>query len=620
LLLIFRAENTKIVPAHHRKQAQRSKLTDAHPDSTILSSFPSSVRRLTMTHRKSLRLLIFAPLAASLVAAGVARAQGPDRIPRAIDRARVQTLAHHHPLWAVPANDAGTVPANLKIENLTLVLARSSQQEQAFEQLRADQQNPMSPDYHHWLTPDEIGERFGLSQSDIATLTGWLQSQGLQVTWVAPSRIFIEFTGTAADVSRTFQSELHYYKVNGKELVSVSSDPTIPVALAPVIRSVRGLFTIEERPLHFVTPLESSTPDLTISGGGVTDHDLAPGDFATIYDLPASTTGAGTTIGIVAEARTDVADFNNFKSLTDTTFSNPIEVIPTAYGGVDPGPAYTTSQSCSSSCTLLDDQAEATLDVMRAGSVAPGASLLLVAASSASGGIAVDAQYLIESNPVPAQVMTISFGACELSAGASGVNFWDTLFQQAAGEGISVFVSSGDSGASGCDMAFATPPASPSPNSPNYICSSSYATCVGGTEFNDTSDPTVYWNSSNGLGLKSALSYIPEGAWNEPLNSNSSPQVAGSGGGVSSYITTPAWQTGAGVPVARSGRYTPDVAFSAADHDAYFACFAAGGGSCVNTGSGALPSLVSPAHRRLLPPWPVLPRCLTRASVQRRAI
>jgi subtilase family serine protease len=159
--------------------------------------------------------------------------------------------------------------------------------------------------------------------------------------------------------------------------------------------------------------------------------------------------------------------------------------------------------------------------------------------------------------------------------------------QQAAAEGISVFVSSGDSGASGCDAGLASPPLNPEANSPNYICSSSYATCVGGTEFNDTTNPSSYWNSKNGPGLGSALSYIPEGAWNEPLGENSTPQVAASGGGVSSLIPTPDWQTGTGVPSARAGRYTPDVAFSSSGHDGYFGCFAAGAGSCVVASDGS---------------------------------
>lgn len=542
-----------------------------------------------MTRRKLLQKLHFLAPAAIVIAGVAGHAQTVGSIAQPINPAQAQVLPNHHPLWAVPANDAGAVPANLPLQNLTLVLARSPQQEQAFEQLLSAQQDPTSPEFHHWLTAEAIGERFGLSEDDIAAITGWLQSQGLEVNWVAPSRVFIGFSGTAADVGRAFQTEFHYYNVRGQQRISVATDPMVPVALASAVKSVRGLFTIEDRPFHVIAPQESSAPNLTITSGGVTYHFLAPADFATIYDLPAGLTGAGTTIGIVAEARTDPADFNNFKGLTGSTFSNPTEVVPTAFGGADPGPAYTTQQNCgsSSSCAeLMDLQGEATLDVLRSGSVAPGASLLSVVASSASGGIAVDAEYIVESTPVPAQVMTISFGACESEGGSSGVDFWDTLFQQAAGEGISVFVSSGDSGASGCDANFSTPPADPLPNSPNYICSSSYDTCVGGTEFNDSSNPSAYWSSNNDADLASAFGYIPEGAWNEPLNSDSEPQVASSGGGVSDYILTPSWQTGTGVPTARAGRYTPDVSFSASEHDGYFACFAANGGSCISGPSG----------------------------------
>jgi len=544
-----------------------------------------------MIPRNRLQLALYLPLAAAVFSGSFAAAQASDRLPRDFNSGQVQTLANHHPQWAVAANDAGAVPADLPISNVTLALARSSQQEQALEQLLRDQQDPSSPDYHHWLTPDEIGERFGLSGNDIAVITAWLQSQGLQVSWVSPSRLFVGFTGTAANVGRAFGTELHYYKVNGKQLVSVSSDPTIPAALAPAIRSVRGLFTIEDHPNHFSTPMVSNGPNLTIPDGGTTYNFIAPADFATIYDLPAGVTGAGTTIGIVAEARTNAADFNNFKSLTGSTFPNPTEIIPAAFVGVDPVPAYTSPESCGSNCDLMDYQGEATLDVLRAGSVAPGASLLLVVASADSGGIDDDAQYIIQSNPVPAHVMSISFGLCELAGGSSGVDYWDSLFQQAAAEGISVFVSSGDSGSSGCDAAFVTPPAGPYPNSPNYICSSSYATCVGGTEFNDSTNSSTYWSSNNGTNLASALSYIPEGSWNEPLTSSSTPEVASSGGGVSSYISTPSWQTGTGVPATRSGRYTPDVAFSASGHDGYLGCFAAGDGSCVS-GAGGTPFTV----------------------------
>lgn len=495
-----------------------------------------------------------------------------------VDSSHLQPLLNHHPLWANPANDTGPMADDTTMQALTLVLSRPAEQESAFEQFLADQQNPSSPNYHHWLTPAEVGARFGLADSDIAVITAWLQAQGLHVDWVAPSKIFIGFSGTAADIAHAFQTVMHIYRINGESRISVSSDPMIPTAIGPAIRAIHGLYTIDERPQHIAAAMQSDAPQVTTSNG---THFVGPGDFAKIYDLPASINGTGETIGIVGRSRTDFADFDNFKSIIGASFSDPTEVVPTAYGGVDPGPAYTAPPGPNVS---VGDQGEATLDVLRTGSVAPGAQLLLVVATASSGGIGADAQYLVNTTPIPAQLMTISFGACESSAGPSAVSFWDTLFQQAAAEGISSFVASGDSGASGCDLAFQAPPASPQANSPNYICSSTYATCVGGTEFNDVANPSTYWAVASGPPSISALSYIPEGGWNESWNGTTS-IVASSGGGVSAYIATPPWQMGvAGVPTGNAGRYTPDVSFSSSVHDGYFGCFAAGGASCVVSG------------------------------------
>jgi len=484
-------------------------------------------------------------------------------------------LANHHPQWANPANDAGALSPGQPMDQMFLVLARSPQQEAAFTQFLADQQNHASPSYHHWLTPAEIGERFGPSEDSVAAVTQWLQSQGLRINWTAPSKTFIGFSGTVADVSRAFQTEVHSYRVNGRQLTSIASDPILPAALIQSIKSIRGLYTIEDEPQHHMRVMSSDDPELTFIDGS---HLISPVDFNTIYDVSTSGHGQGQTIGIVGRSRTNFADFQNFGQRAGILIPNPTEIVPTALGGVDPGPAYTAPPS---GVVDLSDQGEATLDVVRAGSVAPLANLVLVVATDSSGGIGVDAQYLVQTTPVPAGIMNISFGACESQAGSAGVNFWDTLFQQAAAEGISVFVSSGDSGASGCDAFFNFPPFDPLPNSPNYICSSSYATCVGGTEFNDTTNPTQYWSPTNGSELNSALQYIPEGGWNEPLYQNTYPLVEASGGGVSTVIPTPEWQTAPGVPTARAGRYTPDLAFSASGHNAYLSCFAAASASCV---------------------------------------
>jgi subtilase family serine protease len=497
------------------------------------------------------------------------QARSASLVTHAVDTLQVRTLGNHHPLWASPANDLGAVAADEQMGTMTLVLGRTAERQKAFAQLLADQQNPASPEYHHWLTPEEIGQRFGVSDSDLDAVAGWLAAEHLQVTYVSNSRTFLRFTGTAGNVGAAFGTELHRYNVNGRQRLSVATEPTIPEALVSAVKVVRGLYEAGDHPLYSASVEASESPEMTSSSG---NHYISPKDFATIYNLGSTYTGTGFTVGIVGEARVYTGDLNNYKSLTQTTFTNPTEVVPTAYGGVDPGAACSTT-TCSAN--YEGAQSEATLDVQRVGSTAPGASIQLVVATDASGGIGVDTEYMVDTSPAPVNVISISWGDCEADANKSDVTFWDTLFSNGAAEGISTFVSSGDSGASGCEAAFTTPD-SQSALSPNYICSSSYATCVGGTEFNDTASPSTYWNGTNGAGYLSAYGYIPEGAWNDSTMT----KVAGTGGGVSSYVATPSWQTGTGVP-GTAGRYTPDVSFSGSQHDGYFGCMAASGGSCV---------------------------------------
>ena len=464
---------------------------------------------------------------------------------------------------------------------MTIVLNRSPQREQAYTQFLQDQQNPASPNYHHWLTPAQIGQSFGVSPRDIAAVTGWLKSQGLQVDSVSNSRQRITFSGPSSAVATAFATEMHYFTVNGENRISVNSEPQIPSALAGVINSISGLYTVKLYPQHKNEPVHAPThnmasdseiagPPGTFSCGGNPCHFIFPADFATIYNVNGVTggiNGAGQTIAIVGRSGVCNSDIANFASAAAVTANIPTVIVPPL--GVTPPPAICTGNASG-------DQSEATLDVTRSGSIAQGAALDLVvsADSQTVNGIGVAATFVVDTPPTPApKVMSISFGGCESQAGLAAVQFWDSLFKQAAGEGISVFISSDDSGAAGCDAAFSTPPANQI-LSPNAICSSSYATCVGGTEFADSANPTQYWSASNGTGFESALGYIPEGAWNEPLNSQNQLQVAGTGGGVSAFIATPIWQVGTGVPSARSGRYTPDVGFSASGHDGYFGCLA----------------------------------------------
>jgi uncharacterized protein (TIGR03437 family) len=511
---------------------------------------------------------------ASLAALFDANAASP--AAAAVDPARRVALVDERPAWANPSADLGSLPANFPIQHATIVLARSPESQRVFERFLASQQQPGSADYHRWLTPVEVGERFGVPASDIAAVAAWLASANLQVESISNGRTLITFSGSAAAVGEAFGARLHRYAVSGEERISVESDPSIPAALAPVIRAVSGLYTVELNPMHGsgAASLPALWADPRYSSGST--HYVFPADFAAIYDLgPAyagGINGTGQTIGIIGRSRVDNTDIEYFQQLSGMAVRDPTVIVPP--NGTDPGAPQTTETSSPS-----DDQLEATIDVARAASVAPGATIDLIVSGSNSSynGIYIASQYAIDTNPVPAQILNLSFGACEDSGSARGVALWDALFSQAAAEGISVFVCSGDSGAAGCDKYFATPPAS-QVLSPNYICSSSYATCVGGTEFADSSKPSQYWSATNGSDHLSALGYIPEGGWNEPLGSGGAPRTASTGGGVSAYIPTPAWQSG--IAPGYHGRYTPDVALSSSAHDGYFLCFAAAGNGC----------------------------------------
>jgi subtilase family serine protease len=537
-----------------------------------------ATRASSTTVRASLYICSLLLVVTSLV--GLGNAQSTNLVVSPVDPANRVALKGHHPIWAGTQNDLGAVPADMKLEQLTIVLNRSPQVEKAFTQFLADQQNPKSSNYHHWLTPVETGQRFGVSAHDIAAVKSWLESQSLTVDSVSNSRVRITFSGTAASVGNAFGREMHYFQVGAEKRISIAGDPQIPAALSGVIKSVAGLYTVKAYPQHHVRAGVELSPEGSFTCGGVPCQVIFPGDFGIIYNIsgvPSGINGAGQKIAIIGRSEVCASDITSFATIASIPTITPTLVVPP---GNPPTAAVCTGTNVSG------DQAEATLDITRAGSVAQGVAIDLVASggTATADGVDIASQYVADTPSLNANIMTISFGGCEASFGSAGVNFYNNVFQQAAGEGISVFVSSGDSGAAGCDASFNPPPASQQLSS-NAICASSYATCVGGTEFADA-NTSLYWSSTNGPGFTSALGYIPEGAWNEP---GTSPFiVAGTGGGVSEFIPTPTWQTGTGVPSARSGRYTPDIAFSSSGHDGYFGCLAAGGACSLQTGVGTV--------------------------------
>jgi pseudomonalisin len=503
-----------------------------------------------------------------------------DRVAHSADFGPKTQLTGHIPDWVTAANQVASQPVDLTAPmHVTVVLHRDPAVEAAFTQLLADQQNPSSPLYHQWLKPRQVGQLFGLTDSDIAAVSGWLTAQGLTVS-VEPNRTMLRVSGSTAAISAAFRISFAYFNAGDKPRLSTTVEPFIPAALTTVVNSIGGLSEIPLHPnSHAIIRRPSASavaasafaqPNLTTTENGSNVFFLTPKDFAVIYDINGVYTAGntGATIGATAQhvaimgqsrvAATDISEYATNVSLGSYNLNTIVP--PASYGGVDPG------------VTNTGDQGEATLDVDRVIGTAPGAVADLLVSTEKSGGIDIGLDYNVNALLDPIQ--TVSFGACESAAGKANTQQDGQFFQQAAAEGITTFISSDDSGVNGCAAAFTPVTAGQTYTaSINYLCSSSYVTCVGGTEFNDTGNPTLYWAAKNGTGMESALSYIPEGAWNEPTgNCNTGTYCpSASGGGASLYIAKPTWQSVTGVP-SDGARDVPDVAFSAASHDGYYAC------------------------------------------------
>jgi subtilase family serine protease len=453
---------------------------------------------------------------------------------------RVPLRGNRHP-FAHSQFEVGTVAPDLEMKSMMLVLAPSPEQQQALESLIAAQRDPASPYYHRWLTPEEFGEHFGPTAEDVQRVASWLQSKGMTVDEVASSRRSIRFSGTSAQIENAFAAGMRQYKINGVLHIANSADPTIPQALAPVVNGVLSLHDFRPRASHSAV---KPTPDVTFGSS----YYLSPGDLATIYDVnPLYTqglTGSGQSVAVVGRSNINQSDISTFRSLFGLPTNAPTVIV----NGTDPG----TSNS--------DELVEASLDAEYAGALAKNATVQFVASSSTAttDGAFLSAQYIVNHNIAP--VMTMSFSLCEAWLGTSGNAFINSLWQQAAAQGITVLVSSGDNGAAGCDSASSS--TAVYGRAVNGLCSSPYDLCVGGTVFNDTSSPSTYWSSSNSASYTSALRYIPENVWNDGSD------LWASGGGASTIYSKPAWQTGKGVP-SDGMRDVPDLSLSASGHDPY---------------------------------------------------
>ena len=414
---------------------------------------------------------------------------------------------------ASPANDRGPVANNFAMEHMLLQLKRSPEQEVALQQFIDELHSKDSPNFHHWLTAQEFGERFGLAKPDLDTVAAWLESHGLHVNVVYPSGMLIDFSGTAAQVRKAFQTEIHYLNVRGEKHVGNISDPRVPAALAPVVAGIVSLHDFRPHAMHH---LHKPHTEFTFTDAfGNPNYAVVPADLATIYNLnplfSAGISGQGQTIVLIED--TDVfsaSDWTTFRSTlglsgyTSATFS---QVHPASPSGPN---------NCGAPGAFAPNDAEAILDAEWASASAPGAAIEMAACADTNttfGGL-IAMQNLINGSTPPPSIISISYGQCETVNGAAANAAYNSTYQQAVAEGVSVFVAAGDSGAAGCDNSVAE---ATHGIAVNAFASTPYNVAVGGTDFSDTYSGTngTYWNSSNTPVFGSAISYIPEIPWND---------------------------------------------------------------------------------------------------------
>src|SRR5215469_9252395 len=518
-------------------------------------------------------------------------------ITRPIDETQVVTLrGNTHPL-AQPQFDIGSAPPDMPLNRMLLVLKRAPQQDYALKKLLDDQQDRNSPNYRKWLTPDQFGQQFGATDQDLQIVAGWLETHGFEVSRVSHGRSIIEFSGVESQLEGAFHTQIHQYLVNGQTHWANATDPQIPVALAPAVAGLASLNNFPRQPMSELigtySPktrhLTRANPLFTLGcGQGGNCYAVGPADFGTIYSVESlwnsGIEGTGQTIAIVGESDINLQDDRDFRNLFGLPANDP-QII---YDGPNPG--------------FQPDESEADIDVEWSGAIAPKAAIDFVVSASTETTLGVDlsAIYIIDNNLAP--VMSESYGECELAIGTSGNQFYNSLWGQAAAQGITAILAAGDSGSATCDRAS---------QGAQYglevsgFASTPYNVAIGGTDFNDFESPQQYWNLTNTTTTQeSAKTYIPETTWNNTCtnsiilgdlgwgtnaesNCNDSSLVGpnlfllyptGGGGGVSSCTVSdgqdpsscsggyskPSWQSAPGVP-ADGKRDVPDVSLFAAN-------------------------------------------------------
>lgn len=419
---------------------------------------------------------------------------------------------------------------------------------------------PGSPSYHRFLSVAQFASRFAPSPAVIRQVDGALRGIGLPPGRVSANHLVIPVTTTMGQASAALQTRFTNYRLpSGRMAFANTRAPKLPAVVAGRAQAVIGLNNVAK-----MAPMTRSRTASHVrrAAGGLKVRSAAAGPVACQAAVTAAQAKNGWTYSQLAKAYSLTGLYQGGGSLGGGVKVALFELEPWLTSDV------TKFQGCygsSGSVSRINvdggpgagrGSGEATLDIETVSGLAPKASLLVYAAPASNSTLSTIDEYTQILDQDRVQVLSSSWGLCESSMqslDAGLIQSENTLFEQAASEGISVFVASGDTGSEACNQA----DASMKQLSVQDPASQPYVTSVGGTELTALGPPPT------------------EKVWNDP---STSPTGAG-GGGISSQWPMPSWQAGPGVinkyssktPCqATSGycREVPDVSASA-DYQAH---------------------------------------------------
>ena len=456
------------------------------------------------------------------------------------------------------------------------------------------QYTPGDPLFHRFLSPRDFTARFGPTAEDYAAVAAYARTQGLTVADTSPGRTLLTVSGPSAKVEAAFGVQMSRYRLpDGRVAFANSAAPTLPRSVAARVAGIAGLNNIAlmHPQLRYKQPfagsplvpsrLHSDAPvPISGGGGGIGSGPLGgltPNDIKYAYNLSGITPLYQTSVAAPAGA---LDGTGQNVGLFELDGYNEADIA--TYAATFALPAVLTGAAASVTTIPLggfnaipiteDGQTEVELDIDMVLALAPASTGIYVYEADQTvdpvAPLTIFTRMANDLNPADnktplVQVISSSWGEAESLSDPAIISGENTLLQQMAAQGQSVFCASGDSGAYALYSTTTSGGTTVNPGlttpDVNDPASQPYATGVGGTTLSYVKPAT-----SAVTGTATAGTYVGEIAW-----SGGTPTVdpEGSGGGISSIWSKPAYQFGFGASPGH--RDVPDVSLNADPNTGY---------------------------------------------------